>query len=199
MDTGDWIALGSAVVALAAVFIALLSWRAAHRSAAASERAAAAAERSAQAEERTVALAEQTELARDAPVFQYTPKGRSGGTDTYMIATLVVGPPEVDVKTTGVWIWQEGGAKVGTSFDLTTSRLNANGTHATAVDLRSWATAVKVEVHLECTEVRATSPRRWTRIGTVEFDAPPVKPVSVHGEPPPRPARGLFRDLGSNY
>lgn len=172
--------------AAAAVVFAGLSWHQSRRSADASvrsasasersadsaERSAQAAERSAIAEERAANIAEREEHARQAPILSYAARGRASSRDASIVATLTHGPPELDVRTTGVWIKNEQGDWIGSSFDNEPTRLSVNGLHTVPVELRSEKSAVEVKVTLECTEVRSNSSRVWERTGVVSFSGP---------------------------
>ncbi len=177
MDAGDWIALAAAVFAAAAVVFAGLSWHqsrrsadASMRSAAASERSAESAERSALAEERAANIAEREEQDRQAPSLSYVAKGRTK--DAAVVATLTYGPPELDVRTNGLWIKSEQGDWVGSAFNSDPTRLSVHGEYTVPVDLRSESRAVEVKIRLECTEVHSDRPRIWERTGVVSFRGP---------------------------
>jgi len=208
MDTSDWIALGSLVVALGASVVAILGWHQARRSADASHasavearRAADAAERSALADERAVELAVRAEETLQAPRLDFLAEGGSGLEATVAVL-LLGGPPEVDIHTTEVWILDtpEPGQRTTLAVDGRATHVAGTARHLVPVDLRSRTTELVVEVTVDVigtisTENGAT-PQTWTRRGRVTFAAPPPGPVSAPAEPPFTSPPGLFRDHG---
>lgn len=197
MDSGDWIALGSAVIALGAVIVAVLSWHQARLSAAEARRSADAAERSAIAEERAVDLAKRAEEDRQTPRLDYVAEGRAGE-QAHIAVRLREGPPEIDIRTIGVWIIDAShpGERATLIVDTrTTTRVAGTGRHLVRVDLRSHTAELAAEIVVECRDPR--DDRTWTCTDTMTFPAKPHGPATPLVEPPPTPPRGLFRNVGN--
>jgi hypothetical protein len=189
------------------VIVALMSWQqsrrsadAAHVSAAESRRAADAAERSASAEELAVEVAVRAEEDRRTPRLEYLTEGGSGQ-EAHVAVHLREGPPEVDIRTIGVWITDasEPGKRVTLAVDTTTTtRVAASGRHLVPLDLRARTAALVAEVTVECSDPSDNSSRTWTRTDTVAFPAKPPAPVTV-AAPPPTPPHGLFRNVNEGF
>lgn len=197
MNVGEWFSLGSVVVAAGSVIFAVLAWRQARRSADAAARSADAAERSALAEERATEITDRAEEARQAPRLDFRAHGRSGQ-EAHVEVVLIDGPPEVTIRTSGVWIKDEPEPGLRTTLPVEdgTSHVAINGVHVVPVDLRSRSAELVVVVEVECTEVATGNPRSWTRTGSATLPAAPAKPATAPAEPPPARPRGLFRNLG---
>jgi len=195
MDAGEWIALGSMVVALGAGTFAALAWYQARRSADAAHRSADAAERSADAEERAANVAELAEADLRAPRLEFHSKGRAGQ-EAHVAVILIGGPPEVVMRGIDVWIKDapEPGKRTTLGAEGGTTRVAINGSHAIPIDLRSRRDALTIELTVECTDPEAHPSRSWTRTGTVHFQAALPQPITAQSDPVDAPPRGLFRE-----
>src|ERR1700754_2267188 len=124
MDVGDWIAVGSVIVA---------------------------AERSASAEERAANATEAADAAQRAPRLSFRPKGVAGQ-ETLVEVVLVGGPPELDIRATGIWNKDQPGPGLKTTLAVEsgTSRISDTGVHIVPIDLRARREELTIEITVEC-------------------------------------------------
>lgn len=176
MDWGDVAAVAAVVVAAAALLITLRQASDGRKSRTATEQQAAEATKTREIADEALAIAKQTEAdrladrdARDAPVFEIVPKGRS-----QIRVTMTEGPPEVAVRMARLDVVAKGverlGVPVGLALDAREHQLAPGGTCLMDVDVRIEKASCTVRIELRSNETDGD--RVWLCRREVRFPPP---------------------------
>jgi len=195
VDAGTWIALASAVVAIAGAAVAIWQGASARRAANTAEAEAQEAQRQATAAEQQVTEAQRSAAAaeeqmqlmrqeldaaeverheREGPDFRCRVEGGSGSTCS-IVVTMASGPEELAVRVVERWVVPRGfqgldDLRIGGPVDDLEYRVVPQGSFTVQVDLDGYEGRVIVGLLLECTELGGRG-RSWTRHRSVPVEA----------------------------